>query len=176
VDLIFVYGPPAAGKYTISRIVAERIGCPLFHNHLIVDAVASVFPFGTQEFCKLREAFWMEMLSAAAQANRSLIFTFQPEPTVSSNFPRKVSHLVAAHGGRTTFISLKLSHAEQRARVANADRSNFGKLRDRELLSALHDQFDACEAAMGVPDLTIDTELLAPAEAADLICAHLQDR
>jgi hypothetical protein len=173
-DLIFVYGPPAAGKYTISKIVADQTGYPLFHNHLIVDAVASVFPFGSPEFCKLREAFWMETFLTAARANRSLIFTFQPEPTVSPRFPQDVAQLVAKHGGRTIFIYLTLSRAEQQARVQNTDRSKFGKLRDRELLSVLHDQFDVCEAAMGVPNLTIDTALLAPAEAADLIRASLQ--
>ena len=52
--LLFLYGPPASGKYTIARIIAEQTGLPLFHNHLIVDAVAAVFPFGSANFIRLR--------------------------------------------------------------------------------------------------------------------------
>ncbi|MDV3459172.1 hypothetical protein RZN05_19400 [Sphingomonas sp. HF-S4] len=47
-----LYGPPAAGKRTIARVIAEL---PLFHNHLVVDAVAAIFPFGAPEFVRLRE-------------------------------------------------------------------------------------------------------------------------
>ncbi|MEM6376506.1 MAG: shikimate kinase, partial [Pseudomonadota bacterium] len=74
--LLFLYGPPASGKYTIARIIAEQTGLPLFHNHLIVDAVAAVFPFGSANFIRLREQFWLETLSAAIEDDRSLIFTF----------------------------------------------------------------------------------------------------
>ena len=53
--LIFIYGPVASGKLTIARLVSERTGLPLFHNHLVVDAVAAVFPFGSEAFVILRE-------------------------------------------------------------------------------------------------------------------------
>ena len=56
--LVFIYGPPAAGKLTIARKVAEKAGLALFHNHLIVDAVGAVFPFGSEHFKRLREKFW----------------------------------------------------------------------------------------------------------------------
>ena len=45
--LVFIYGPPAAGKLTIARKVAEKAGLALYHNHMIVDAVGAVFPFGS---------------------------------------------------------------------------------------------------------------------------------
>jgi shikimate kinase len=53
--LVFLHGPAASGKLTIGRELAALTGLPLFHNHLVVDAVASVFPFGSQRFVKLRE-------------------------------------------------------------------------------------------------------------------------
>ncbi|MBN9539607.1 MAG: shikimate kinase, partial [Alphaproteobacteria bacterium] len=70
--LVFFYGPVASGKLTIARLVAERTGLPLFHNHLIVDAVAAVFPFGSKAFVMLRERFWLETISTAAEAGQSL--------------------------------------------------------------------------------------------------------
>lgn len=167
--LIFVYGPPAAGKYTVSRRVSELTGLPLFHNHLVVDAVAAVFPFGTENFMRLREQFWMDMFEAAASEDNSLIFTFQPENSVDPNFPNRVRETVEKAGGKVTFVHLHLSQAGQMQRIANEDRAKFGKLRDVEILKANLDQFEACTKAMPPADLTIETEQMSAYEAAELI-------
>jgi hypothetical protein len=97
--LIFLYGPPASGKLTIGRLVAEQTGHALFHNHLIVDAVAALFPFGSAEFIRLREMFWMEAIATAARTGTSLIFTFAPEPTVAADFPAHLFQTVVVNGG-----------------------------------------------------------------------------
>ena len=132
--MIFIYGPVASGKLTVGRLVAERVGLPLFHNHLIVDAVGAVFPFGSPEFVRLREQFWLETIAAAAISGRSLIFTFAPEPSVPSDFPHRVSSLVAEAGGQVTYIALELGEAEQERRLVNPAREHFGKLRSLEVL------------------------------------------
>lgn len=171
--LIFVYGPPAAGKYTVSRRVAERTGLPLFHNHLVVDAVAAVFPFGTENFMRLREQFWMDMFEAAAADGKSLIFTFQPENSVNPDFPAQVQNVVERAGGQVTFVHLHLSREGQLERVANQDRAKFGKLRDIEILKANLDQFEASTQAMPSPDLVIDTEQTDPDTAASMILQRI---
>lgn len=167
--LIFVYGPVASGKLTIGRLVAERIGVPLFHNHLVVDAVAAVFPFGSPEFVRLREQFWLETISAAASAGQSLIFTFAPEPSVAADFPDRVAQLVARHGGQITYIALDLDGAEQERRLVDASRERFGKLRSPEILRALRPSMEACMRRMPKPALRIDTGALTPSEAAEAI-------
>ena len=129
--------PVASGKLTSGRLVAERIGVPLFHNHLVVDAVAAVFPFGSPEFVRLREQFWLETISAAASAGQSLIFTFAPEPSVAADFPDRVEQLIARHGGQITYIALDLDEAEQERRLVDASRQRFGKLRSPEILRTL---------------------------------------
>ena len=55
--LIFIHGPVASGKLTIARALAALTGLAVFHNHLVVDAVAAVFPFGSEPFIRLREQF-----------------------------------------------------------------------------------------------------------------------
>ena len=81
-DPISLYGPVAAGKLTIAHLLAERTGMVLFHNHLIVDAVSAVFPFGHPEFRRLRDVLWLEVFAAAARDGRSLIFTFAPDVSI----------------------------------------------------------------------------------------------
>lgn len=167
--LIFLHGPPASGKLTIGRILAERTGMPLFHNHLVVDAVGAVFPFGSAEFVRLREQFWMETIAAAARAGRSLIFTFAPESTVAADFPLRLSDLVTGLGGELVAVALRVDEADQERRIDSPVRGEFGKLRSVALLRELRPSMRRCEAMMPEPQLVIDTSSVTPDEAADLI-------
>lgn len=171
--LIFVFGQVAAGKLTVGRKLSERTGFALFHNHLVVDTVAAVFPFGSPEFVKLREALWLEMIGAAAAAGRSLVFTFAPEPTVAADFPTRVAKLVRDLGGEVTFVRLDVDPARQLQRLDNADRGAFGKLRSMDLLRELKTGFDASLESMPVAAIVIDTGQCDPEQAAELICEKL---
>lgn len=171
--LVFIYGPAAAGKLTIARLVAEQTGYALFHNHLIVDAVAAVFPFGSPEFVRLREAFWLETIMTAARERRSLIFTFAPEPSVEPDFPHRVRRMVEAAGGEVIFVALTVSEAEQERRLLAPDRKAFGKLGSVELLRELQAGMAASMAAMPPPGLSIVTDEVSAAEAAALIVRQL---
>lgn len=171
--LIFVYGPPAAGKLTVAKIVSERTGLPLFHNHLIVDAVGTLFPFGSENFVRLREKFWLESMEAAIAEDRSFIFTFMPEPSVRSDFADRVKNLVEDAGADIAFVHLDLSRDGQLRRIANADRGKFGKLQDIDLLKDNFEQFEAATRAMPEPTITIDTAKHTADQSAELIMTAL---
>ena len=172
-QLVFLHGPAAAGKLTVARVLAARTGYALFHNHLVVDAVGAVFPFGSPEFRRLRERFWIETFEAAAREERSLVFTFNPEATVGPTFPQDAATCVERHGGRVRFVALTCPPDELARRVDNTDRSAFGKLRDRELFERL-----MADGAFDYPpiasELTIDTSGMSPEAAAARIADHLQ--
>lgn len=175
-EIVFIYGPAAAGKLTVGRELARLTGLPLFHNHLVVDAVGAVFPFGSEPFVRLRERFWLEIFIEAARSDRSLIFTFAPEATVDAGFPDRVRAAIEPFGGAVVFVALAVSPAEQERRIGDASRSEFGKLTSPDLLRALRDSFDASLAAMPAADLSIDTEACDPAAAAARIAAYLSAR
>jgi hypothetical protein len=111
----------------------------------------------------------MAVFDEAAKQDRSLIFTFAPEPTVSPDFPNRVRDLIESHGGRIVFVALDLTREEQERRLVEHGRMAFGKMRDLPLLQRLRPQFDACMAAMPPPSLRLDTGHLTPAESADAI-------
>ena len=167
--LLFLYGPAASGKLTIAKELATLTGFALFHNHLVVDAVAAVFPFGSERFVKLREQFWLAMFHEAAEAGHSLIFTFAPEASVAPDFPDRARQAVEAAGGEIIFVRLTLSRDEQERRIGNPDRAAFGKLRSLDVLRELQDQFTASEAAMPPAAFTIDTGATKPTAASRLI-------
>lgn len=170
-DLIFIHGPAAAGKLTIGRELAALTGFPLFHNHLVVDAVGAVFPFGSEAFIRLRHQFWLEVFGEAAQARRSLIFTFAPEPTVPVSFPDDAAAAVSRHGGVVRFVRLLVSNEGQERRVTDESRAAFHKLRSVEVLRAIRARGGA--VPLDRAELTLDTEQLGPAEAARRIVETL---
>ena len=172
-QLIFLYGPVASGKLTVGRELAALTGFALFHNHLIVDAVGAVFPFGSEPFRRLREQMWLGVLDEAAQAGRSVIFTFAPEPTVDPALPQRVADLMARRGAIVRFVALTVAPYEQERRLVGEDRAAFGKLRDPELLRSLRPGLETAMASMPVPILTIDSDHITPKAAARLIVERL---
>ncbi|QIG51318.1 shikimate kinase [Nordella sp. HKS 07] len=172
-QLVFIYGQPASGKLTVGRALAERTGFAVFHNHLIVDAVGAVFPFGSPEFVRLRESMWLDVMRAAARTGRSLIFTFAPEATVAVDFPQRVRAEIEALGGRVIFVALVLPETEQERRIDTPDRSRFDKMRSLEMLHQYRDVFVSSMARMPEPAITIDTATRTPDEAAAEIVGAL---
>ena len=65
--MLFLYGPPAVGKLTVARLVAERMGFRVLHNHLTIDAVAPVLDFGTDAFWGVVGRLRRDLVSAAAE-------------------------------------------------------------------------------------------------------------
>ncbi len=168
-DLVFLHGPPAAGKLTTARALERLVGFPVFHNHLVVDLLTGFFPFGTEAFVRLRERFWLDVLVESAALGRSLSFTYAPDTTVPAGFPARVVAAVEAHGGRVRFVGLTVSHAEQERRVELPDRREFHKLDDAGWLRRSRN--DPLPEAPPV-DLEIDTDRSDPAESAAWIVQH----
>ncbi|HLN98701.1 MAG TPA: AAA family ATPase [Pyrinomonadaceae bacterium] len=170
--LIFLHGAPAVGKLTIARELAALTGFRLFHNHLTVDLVSSLFPFGSEPFVRLREQIWLAAFAEAARADVSLIFTFNPESTVREHFVQDAVKVVAAVGGRVVFVELTCAEGELERRIEAASRKDFGKL-------ASVDQYRSLKAAGAfrfpkLPNgISLDTTNESPEDSAKLITAHV---
>jgi hypothetical protein len=112
---------------------------------------------------------WLSVIAEAAAVDRSLIFTFTPEPTVPAGFPGRVARVVESAGGRVLWVRLLVSDREQESRVVAADRQRFHKLTSISTLRRLRSQ----PAGEQPPaDLVIDTEQSDPSTSADRIIEH----
>ena len=172
--LVFIHGPPAVGKLTVARELAELTGLPLFHNHLAVDVLTPLFEFGSPPFVRLRELIWLSVFQEAAKNDISLIFTFAPERTVRPSFVQDTISTIEARGGGGVvhFVRLTCSAGEAERRLTSPSRTEFGKLKSldqyRELTRAGAFDYPELPAA-----LTIDTGALSPRDAAVTIRAFL---
>ncbi|NJK53513.1 MAG: shikimate kinase [Leptolyngbyaceae cyanobacterium SU_3_3] len=168
-ELLFIYGPAAAGKLTIGRELAKRTGFRLFHNHLTVDAVMAVFDFGSEPFIKLREQIWLSVFKEAAQNDVSLIFTFSPERTVRTSFIQDALDAVEPFGGKVRFIELICPIEELERRIENPSRAEFNKLRSLEGFRKIRQAGKHIYPKLPNSGLTIDTSKTSPQEAAHKI-------
>ncbi len=168
--LIFLYGLPATGKLTVGTELANLTGYKLFHNHLAVDLLLSVFPFGSQPFVDLRESLWLSVFEQAALAHvPGLIFTFAPESTVRPEFIPNLVDLAARTDTDLRFIQLICPISELKQRLDNPSRGRFQKLNSIELFDALQSSGALSSFPMPKPDLILDTSKLSPQQAAQQI-------
>lgn len=175
--LIFLHGLPGVGKLTVARELETLTGFKVFHNHLAVDLVLSLFEFGTPPFVELREKIWHDVFVQAASANLDgLIFTFAFDRSVTPRFIRDTLDVVESAGGEVVFVELTCSIEELERRIKDPSRQQFGKLQSvlqfRELKEA------GAFVNPGIPEdrLVIDNSELTAFDAARVILRKLESR
>lgn len=168
--LLYLYGPPASGKLTVATGLAELTGFSLFHNHLSVDAVSCVLPFGSEPFTEVLHGLRLDMFQTAARSGISLIFTNNSAwsgPDARSRFAAfatAAERLVQAEGGRTVFVKLTAPLAVLEERVGQESRRRLGKLTDTARLRVVVTGLD--QSKLHPDDLEIDTSVASAEEAA----------
>jgi hypothetical protein len=176
--LIFLYGLPATGKLTVGRELAAITGFKLFHNHLAVDLLLSVFEFGSPQFVELREKIWLSVFeSAIATGLPGLIFTFAPETTVRPEFIENTIQTISRQSSKGTneilFVELTCPLADLKSRIESPSRAQYQKLASVTLFEQLHSAGVFESSHMPEPQLSIDTSLVTPVEAAQAIVKKL---
>lgn len=170
--LVFLYGPPGAGKLTVARELVTLTGMKLFHNHLTVDPVVAVFPWGSPSLSRLITLFRREVLAEAARVGTDVIFTYvYGHPEDDANV-REIIDPVIANGGIVHFVQVACSRDILLSRVAEESRRPFGKLTNPDIVAAMMDREDLVSPLSFGESLRIDTTALSPREAATAIVAH----
>jgi hypothetical protein len=172
-QLVFLYGPPAVGKLTIAQELAKRRPFRVLHNHVTIDAVTTVLPFGTGAFWGVVGRLRRDLVATAAREGIDLAYTyvFAPgdEPHVDA-----IATAYEEAGGTVTFVRLVASVDELVRRVGNESRSAHGKIIDADTLRGVLAEHDVFAAIPERESLTIDLEATTAVEAVDLILDRLR--
>lgn len=174
-NLVFLHGAPATGKYTVGRELAVLTGYELYHNHLVVDEVLRRHAFGSPAFVAERDTAWRTHLGTAARRSEGgLIFTFNPENTVPQAFIDWLFEKLPRDTG-SALLSIELAAAETdiEARLASEQRQGFRKLTDVALYRQLREAGVFRSPAIPRTDLRVDTAQLSPTDAARAIAQRL---
>lgn len=75
--LVLIFGPAAVGKMTVGHELAGLTGFKLFHNHMSIEPVLDVFPWGSPSFVRLTSEVRRRVIEEAVVAELTgLIFTY----------------------------------------------------------------------------------------------------
>ena len=170
-----LYGPPAAGKATVGRVLADQTGYRLLDNHVSIDAARHLFDFGAPGFWRTVRDLRLALVCRAAEYAVDIIttFVFSPIDEQDRRFLTEIRDIVEAAEGVTHFVQLRAPIEVLEARVALPSRVEAAKLIDPTQLRAVVEQFDLY-SRFGADDLSIDTSEIEPAAAADRIRQHLR--
>jgi chloramphenicol 3-O-phosphotransferase len=173
--LLFLHGWPGAGKLTVARELRVLTGFKIFHNHLTVDLLLSVFEFGSPPFVEMRERIWLDVFKRAAESRLpGLIFTFVFEKTVRENFVERAIDAVESVGGEVLFIELRCERDELERRLVDPSRQKFGKLQSVSELKKLEANGAIQAPILPRPGFVIDNSKLSPSETARKIAEHFK--
>lgn len=161
--LILLYGPPAVGKLTIAKVLANKIDYKLLHNHLIVNPIAEIFPFENPVNRLLTREFRLRILEEAIKSNINLISTFG----IAGNNPFEhiddIIKTVSMKNGKIYLVHLIADKETILNRVEDSFRKEYGKNlsknRLQEMLKENHDMFNKYKS---VEHLSINTATDSP--------------
>ncbi len=170
--LIFIYGPPAVGKLTVATELAKITGFKLFHNHVSIQFVQSIFEFGTKTFWRLIDKFRLEMLEEASKEEVDTIFTFVYSRGTDDDFVRNAIHRVRSHGGRVCLVRLHCDEQTLAMRVKAKDRRRMGKISTKSKLRGVLKKYDLASEVPFQSSVGIDTTDKSPRKVAELVTRH----
>jgi shikimate kinase len=166
-NLIVIYGPPAAGKLTVAKELKKLTGYRLFHNHLTLDLLSHVFEFGTDKFFNLSGKLRLWIFEEAARQNiDGLIFTYCYAHPGDGGFVRQVIEKVGKHNGNVHFVHLYCDKSELLKRVKHASRESFDKVKSKKKLKQTLEKYDFFTPIAFVKSLRIDNTAVSPKKAA----------
>ena len=171
--LVFLYGPPAVGKLTVARAIAERWDVRVLHNHVTFDAVAEVLPFGAPTFWETLDKIRLDLVAAAAREGIDVVYTFVFAP----GDERHVDDVVNAYhsaGGSVLFVQLVAPPDERRRRVSDASRAVHNKIRDVATLDDVLREHDVYALIPGRDSMVIDVAEVSSQEAASRVIDHVE--
>ena len=176
-----MYGPIAAGKLTVAKVLSNKLQYTLTHNHAINDVVDHLFTRGTKENGNVKEFLRNYLMEQAVKAGISLVTTYTyshdfvyPSGVTEQQFVQNHKKKLTRLGARFLPIHLKAADRELLRRVSTDSRKRFGKLKDKKILKELLKTKDWHTSPELKHNLVIDNTNLSPQKVANMIIKHFK--
>lgn len=175
-NLVVIYGPPAAGKLTVAKELSNLTGYTLLDNHKFIDPIAELFPWGVPEYeearTELARKVRLDAFATAAKVGKNLITTAAPFAPGARDFLFDIKKSVETANGNACFVFLspKLEILQERVSAP----SRVGKKADT--VKRLHEMLELNpllqEKLEGFEHLATDNSDLSPQDAAHEIVKY----
>jgi adenylylsulfate kinase-like enzyme len=171
-DFVFIYGPPAAGKYTIAKALAEQLNWPLFHNHVVIDCVSSLLKRGEPGFLDACADVRIALMKHALCAGKSLVSTFVYACEIDDAFVARIRETAENARARFRAVQLVCAQTSLNERCTAPHRAGMGKIATVETLQSVLQAYDCSSKIPGVESLAIDTDSLSVEQSVQSLREH----
>lgn len=183
--IVYLVGPPGVGKYTVGKLLADRLAAKLLDNHFWVNPIFEVvepdgrsLPAGVWDRANDVMSAVLETVARFGPAGRNYVFTH----AVWDEGGHPLDWIIAgqilwvAERRQASLLVVRLTCGEEqlRERISREERRHRFKTTDAEKARSL-----ASLAPFPINHdwiLDVDTSDLGPADTADRIHAELQAR
>lgn len=120
--LVFIFGSGAVGKMTVGQELMKLTGLRLFHNHMAIEPVLSVFGgFNPRAVNRIRDVIFEEF---AASEQKGMIFTFMFafDQQADWDYVAHVKDIFRPYGTEFCYVELIAPQTVRLARSATENR------------------------------------------------------
>jgi tRNA uridine 5-carbamoylmethylation protein Kti12 len=168
-NLIFIYGPPAVGKLTVAKELSKITDYKVFHNHLTIDLVSSVFEFQSEIYYKWLHKIRLDLLEAAAESGiEGLIYTAAYSHPEDDLFLEKIKEIIEKHEGQVKFVQLTCKPDTLFSRIKQPSHKEYRKVNPEEKLRQFLEKYNLFSSSSFDPNFKIDNTNLPPDEVAKM--------
>ncbi len=172
-NLLFLYGPPAAGKLTIAKELAKMTGYKLYDNHTIISPLAELFSYTDPVLNPIRsslgERIRLDIFKTAAQAGVNLITTSGRGGEKDFIFFREIKEAVEQNGGSVLFVQVSPSKETLLQRVDQPSRLGVKADTRERLEEILEENPGLFEKFPDEGHLSIDNTEISAINASEMI-------
>ncbi len=169
--LIWIYGPPAAGKLTVAKELSKLTGYKIFDNHQTVDVLAEYLDVYQDSFWDLNVKIKGLIIDDIVKEGRfegMIVTNAFAGKDKSRNLENFLKHFST---NDICFVRLVASKDILIKRVTNSSRKGH-KIKDRELLEKLMTKINYYRDIPGTDTFVIDNTNLSPKDQAEMIVNH----
>ncbi len=137
--VVWLHGPPAAGKLTVAKVLHTDHAFKLFHNHLAVDISLAIYDeFGEKDFFSFTNSVRRQVLSKANSLGvMHLVMTYMTCAEKDDPQIKEYLTFFAQENIEVYPIHLRPGNDELLSRVTSAGRINTFKISSVSKLSEL---------------------------------------
>jgi hypothetical protein len=160
---------------TIGRHLAEKTGSIFIHDHLVINAVTAIYPFGAGRFENLRSLLFGDVLSEAIRTHLSIVVTHADDIFWSPDFNTLLKS-VTENDYDLVDILLKCDEEEHARRICDPMRLKYQKISDMEWFRRSVSQGEFRPVPSDEVNLCIDTTHVSADEVATIIANEFFDQ
>lgn len=136
---VLLYGPPAAGKLTVAKLLTADYGMHLLDNHVSLDPARRLFDFGDSRLAPVVETIRITLLSAAARAGLDVVSTLVFAHPIDRDHVTRLKEASEFCGAEVSFVQL-VANPEVLARRVGMPSRGTNKITDAAQLHRMLDR------------------------------------